>query len=105
VDPPLSGEAKRTEDAAERDAERVETRTMVASAGNLVRAEVEQTMQDGADRLGLKCEVIEHHHLLRTQVAFTVTGPKRKIDEFSKDLIAEGWATFRTEMNVMLSPL
>jgi hypothetical protein len=105
VDPPLAGEAKRTEEATERDAERVETRTMVASTGKLIRAEVEQTMREWADKLGLKCEVIEHPHLLTTQVAFTATGPRRKIDEFAEGLRAEELATMRTERAVMLSPL
>ncbi len=78
---------------------------MVASAGRMVRAEVEQTMRDWADKLGLKCEVIEHPHLLTTQVAFTVTGPKRKVDEFAQGLRAEELATMRTERAVMMSPL
>ena len=39
VDPPVSGPAKRREKANERAANSVETRTMVASAGRLVRAE------------------------------------------------------------------
>jgi hypothetical protein len=105
TDPPLTGEAQRVEDAAERDAEEVETRTMVASTGKLIRGEVEQTMLDWADRLGLRCKIIEHPHLLTNQVAFTVTGPKRKIDEFAQGLKAEEMATMRTERAVMLSPL
>jgi len=105
VDPPLSGEAKRAEEASERDAQRVESRTMVASTGRSIRAEVEQTMREWAEKLGLDCEVIEHPHLLTNQVAFTVTGPKRKIDEFAEGLRAEEVATMRTEREVMLSPL
>jgi hypothetical protein len=49
--------------------------------------------------------VIEHPHLLSTQVAFTVSGPRRKIDEFAEGLKAEGWATMRSELAVMASPL
>jgi hypothetical protein len=105
VDPPLHGNAKRAEEAAERDAEEVESRTMVASTGKLIRSEVEQTMRTWADKLNLRCEIIEHPHLLTTQVAFTVTGPRRKIDEFSQGLRAEELATLRTERAVMLSPL
>jgi hypothetical protein len=105
VDPPLTGEAERAEEASERDAEKIESRTMVASTGKLIRAEVEQTMREWADKLDLKCEVIEHPHLLTTQVAFTVTGPRRKIDEFAEGLRAEELATMRTERAVMLSPL
>jgi hypothetical protein len=70
-----------------------------------VRAEVEQTMREWAAKLDLRCELIEHPHLLTTQVAFTVTGPKRKIDEFAQSLRAEELATMRTERAVMLSPL
>jgi hypothetical protein len=105
IDPPLTGEAKRAEEASERDAEQVESRTMVASTGKLIRAEVEQTMRQWADKLGVECEVIEHPHLLTTQVAFTVTGARRKIDEFAEGLRAEELATMRTERAVMLSPL
>jgi hypothetical protein len=105
IDPPLMGKAKRAEEAAEHDAERVESRTMVASTGKLIRAEVEQTMRNWADKLGLRCEVIEHPHMLTTQVAFTVTGPRRKVDEFAEGLRAEELATMRTEREVMLSPL
>jgi hypothetical protein len=105
VDPPLTGEARHIEEASERDAEKVESRTMIASTGKQIRAEVEQTMRDWADKLGLQCEVIEHPHLLTTQVAFTVTGPKRKIDEFAEGLRAEELATMRSERAVMLSPL
>ena len=105
LDPPLTGEAKRIENAVERDAEAVETRTMVASTGKAIRAELEQTMLNWADKLNLQCKIIEHPHLLTTQVAFTVTGPKRKIDEFAQGLKAEEFATMRTERAVMLSPL
>lgn len=105
TDPPLTGEAERVEEAAERDAEAVETRTMVASSGKLVRAEFDQTMLNWAEKLGIECKIIEHPHLLTTQVAFTLKGPKRKIDEFAQGLNAEGAATMRTERAVMLSPL
>jgi hypothetical protein len=105
TDPPLTGEARRRDDAARRDAEAVETRTMVASSGKEVRAEFEQSMVNRAQELGLQYEVIEHPHMLTTQVAFTVTGPKRKIDEFAQGLRAEELATLRTERAVMLSPL
>jgi len=105
LDPPLTGEGKRAAETAEREAEKVETRTMVASSGKLVRAEVEQTMSTWAEKLNLQCEIIEHPHLLTTQVGFTVTGPKRKIDEFAQGLRAEELATMRAERAVMLSPL
>lgn len=105
TDPPPTAEERQIKDVAEHEAEAVETRTMVVSSGKLIRAEFEQTMLAWAERLGVKCTIIEHPHLLTTQVGFTVTGPKRKLDEFSQGLRAEGWATTRTETAVMLSPL
>jgi len=105
TDPPLTGEAARIEAAAERDAEAVETRTMVASTGKLIRTEVEQIMLNWADKLNLECTIVEHPHLMTTQVAFTVTGPKHKIEEFADGLRAEEVATMRTEREVMISPL
>jgi len=105
VDPPLTAEAKRTEESVDMRGAHVESRTMVASTGKMIRAEVEQTMREWAEKLGLECEVIEHPHLLTTQLAFTVTGPRRKIDEFADGLRAEELATMRAERAVMMSPL
>jgi hypothetical protein len=105
TDPPPSAEETQLADAARRDADAIETRTLVATSGKMIRAEFEQSMRTFADDLGLECDIIEHPHLLRTQVAFTVTGPKHKIDEFSRGLVAEGWATIRGETTVLLSPL
>ena len=105
TDPPLSAEQAAVEEAKEHEEEATETRTMVASSGRLVRGEFEQTMREAADGLDLECAIIEHPHLLNTQVAFTVTGSKRKVDEFARDLEAVGWAYVRTERAVMTSPL
>jgi hypothetical protein len=105
VDPPPSDEEARQEEAAERDAEAVETRTLVASAGRLVRSSFEQSLSEWAQRLGLECKIAEHPHLLTTQVLFTCTGPKRKIDEFARALKAEGTATLRADGILMLNPL
>jgi hypothetical protein len=104
VDPPPSPEQQRAAASAKRDAEAIETRTLVASSGKLIRTEFEQTMRGWAGQLGLEVSVIEHPHLLTTQVAFTVTGPRRKLDEFARGLRAEDHATIRTESVVMLSP-
>jgi hypothetical protein len=105
TDPPLSAEEQQVDEAAERDAEAIETRTLVVSSGKMIRAEFEQSMRDWADRLGLECTIVEHPHILRTQVAFTVTGPKGKIDEFARGLRAEEWQTIRAERWVVASPL
>ena len=105
IDPPLTGEEQAAATAAKADAEAIDTRTLVASSGRQVRAEFEQTMSAWADKLGLQCKIVEHPHLLSTQVAFTVTGPRRKLDEFAQGLKAEQLQTIRTEWAVMSSPL
>jgi hypothetical protein len=106
TDPPLTPEEALAEQTEERSEEAVETRTLIAHSGRMVRAEFEQTMLESADRLGLECKLIEQHpHLLTLQVGFTVTGPKRKVDEFAQALMATGWSYVRTETNVMVSPL
>jgi hypothetical protein len=103
TDPPPSAEQATVQEAADRSDETPETRTLIAKAGKLVRSEFEQSMDNWAAELGLECKIIEHPHLLSTQVAFTVTGPKRKVDEFAKGLNAEGWAFVRGEAR--LSPI
>jgi hypothetical protein len=105
TDPPPTAQQKQQQNTSDHELEAVETRTLVASSGKLIRAEFERTMLDWAGKLNLECGIIEHPHLLTTQVAFTVTGPKRKIDEFSQGLKAEGLATIRTEGRVMLIPM
>jgi hypothetical protein len=105
IDPPSTGGERVREEAAVRDAEAVETRTLVASSGKMIRAEFEQSMLAWAQQLGVQCETLEHPHLLTTQVGFTITGPRRKLDEFASGLKAEEAATIRTERAVMLSPL
>jgi hypothetical protein len=82
-----------------------ESRTLVATVGRMVREEFEQSMRNWADQLGVRCEIVEHAHLLSAQVAFTVTGPPRKVGEFANGLNAEERQTIRTERAVMLSPL
>lgn len=105
VDPPPSAEELRSEQEAQLDDDAVETRTLVASAGKLVRASFEQSLLDWAKRLGLEVNITEHPHLLTTQVLFTATGPKRKIDEFARALKAEGATMLRSDATLMLNPL
>jgi hypothetical protein len=82
-----------------------QTRTLVATVGRMIREEFEQSLRSWADQLGLRCEIHEHPHLLSSQVAFTVTGAPRKLDEFASGLRAEERRTIRTEQVVMASPL
>jgi hypothetical protein len=105
TDPPLSDADAEREEAVERDEETVQTRTLVTSVGKMIRAEFEQSLLESAQRLGVQCTILEHPHLLTTQVGFTVTGPKRKLDEFSAGLKAEEAATMRAERGVMWSQL
>jgi hypothetical protein len=100
TDPPLDQAEHDAAEAAERAGDVIETRTMVATAGKLVRAEYEETMLSWAGRLGLECKVIEHPHLLTTQIGFTLTGPRKEIEEFSRGLVAEGWTMVRTEETI-----
>ncbi len=100
----LDPDAPEPEPAAETSSA-VVSQTLVASVGKMVREELEESMMAWAGKLGLRCEIVEHPHLLTTQVAFTVTGPSRKVQEFASGLAAEERATIRTEREVMISPL
>jgi hypothetical protein len=105
TDPPPSAQELQAREVAQRDGETVDTRTLVASVGKEIRAEFEQSLLSWANDLGVQCEIVEHPHLLTTQVAFTVSGPRRKLDEFARALRAEERRTIRTETAVMASPL
>lgn len=105
IDPPLTATEAHARETSDRDAETVETRTLVASAGKMIRAEFEQSLREWADKLGVRCTLVENPHLLTTQVGFTVTGSRRKLDEFAQGLAAEERAIIRTERTVMMSPL
>jgi hypothetical protein len=105
TDPPASAAEAQKEEAIERDGETVQTRTLVASAGKDVRGTLEQSMAEWAEKLGVQCTIIEHPHLLSTQVGFTITGPRHKLDEFAAGLKAEEMMTIRSENSVILSQL
>jgi hypothetical protein len=103
TDPPPSEADVQKEESVRRDGETVETRTLIASAGKDVRGTLEQSMVEWAEKLGVECTIIEHPHLLSTQVGFTITGPRHKLDEFSAGLKAEETTTIRSENSVILS--
>jgi hypothetical protein len=105
TDPPLRADERQAQAAADRDAETIETRTLVASVGKMIRAEFEQSLLEWAEKLGVECKLFEHPHLLTKQVGFTVTGPKHKLDEFAQGLAAEERQTIRAEGLVLASPL
>jgi hypothetical protein len=103
TDPPPTAAEVQQEETVKRDGETVETRTLIASSGKAVRGTLEQSMAEWADKLGVQCTIIEHPHLLTTQVGFTITGPRHKLDEFSAGLRAEETTTIRSENSVILS--
>jgi hypothetical protein len=105
TDPPPSAAEAEQEAARERGEETVETRTLIASSGKMIRAELERSMLEWAEQLGVQCTILEHPHLLTTQIGFTVTGPRHKLDEFSAGLKAEEATTIRSENSVILSQL
>jgi hypothetical protein len=105
TDPPPSAAEVRQREAIERDGETIETRTLIASSGKIARGTLEQSMAEWAERLGVQCTIVEHPHLLTTQVGFTVTGPRHKLDEFADGLKAEEATTIRSENSVILSQL
>lgn len=105
VDPPLAAGQARQLDALERAADEPDSRTLVAHVGELIRPQFEQTMLDTAAQLGIECEIVEHHHLLRSQVAFRISGQRYKLDEFARVLQRDAATTVRCENTLLLSPL
>jgi hypothetical protein len=105
IEPPPSAAEARAQARTRVEQSAVQTRTLVVEVGREIRGEFEQSLLNYAGELGVECKVIEHPHLLKAQVAFTVTGPRHKLDEFADGLRAEERATIRTETTVMLSPL
>jgi hypothetical protein len=105
TDPLPSAQEQRTQAVDKHSAQELETRTVVASAGKLVRREFEQSLRAWAQRLGVECEVVDSPHLLSTQIGFTVTGPRRKVQEFVQGVKAEETASIRIERNVLLSQI
>ena len=97
VDPPETAQQAEQTRAQDLEGETLETQTVVCSAGGTVRASLEQGMREYADRLGLECEVVEHPHLLQTQVAFRLTGPRRRIAEFRSALEQDSRRSIRAD--------
>jgi hypothetical protein len=111
VDPPLDGYGReretreREEGTAEaaRD-ERVETRTVAITSGRMVRNWFETTVADEAREAGVELSIVEHPHLLTTQIAFTLTGPTSKVDAVIEDLRNRAGQATRLE-TAYLTPL
>jgi hypothetical protein len=110
TDPPLSdSENDQARTAAEEhlrereaDAARTESRTVVATAGKLVRKSFEEQMLNYARSLGLECSLVEHPHLLSTQIAFKVTGPASEVDEFASYVDVQARSGTRMDLGLQV---
>jgi len=111
VDPPPGAEEleqERSRDAEvaaalEREA-RIETRTVAITSGRMVRGWFESTVADEARALGVDLEIVEHPHLLSTQIMFTLTGPTGKVEQVIADMNSRAGAATRLE-TAYLTPL
>jgi hypothetical protein len=74
-----------------------ETRTVMSVTGKLIRKSFERQMLAFAQELGLQCVIVEHPHLLTTQVAFNLTGPSNGVDQFDQYLKSEAKATIKLD--------
>ncbi len=74
-----------------------ETRSVVCVTGKLIRKAFERQMVSFAEGIGLRCEIVEHPHLLSTQIAFQVTGPRSAVEQFATYLASEARASSRID--------
>jgi hypothetical protein len=74
---------------------RIETRTVAFTSGKMARNWFETAAADEARELGVALSIVEHPHLLSTQIVFTLTGPSGKIDEVIADMHDRGGAATR----------
>jgi hypothetical protein len=58
-------------------------------------------MLEYAKNLGLECVVVEHPHLLSTQVAFRVTGPTSDVEQFVTYVNIEASAGTRMDLGLI----
>jgi hypothetical protein len=110
IDPPLTYEqedemaaaASASNDKDQPPDQAAETRPVVCVIGKLIRKSFEAQMVAFAQDLHLKCDIVEHPHLLSTQVVFEVTGPTNAVDEFATHLKSE--ARFSSRLDPGLVP-
>jgi hypothetical protein len=108
--PPAASELERERaraDQQEAEAERgarVVTRTVAITAGKMARNWFETTVADEARELGVELSIVEHPHLLRTQIVFTLTGQAAKVEQVIADMQARAGATTRLE-TAYLTPI
>jgi hypothetical protein len=112
IDPPITDQQARAQSrraAAERERERGQEsrpstqRTVAALVGKPARKSFEAEMAQLAASLGLGCEIVEHPHLLRTQVLFNLAGARRDIRLFESQLGSAARATMRIDPGLIPS--
>jgi hypothetical protein len=113
IDPPISDQEARSQSrraATERErAQQPRPKgsstqlTVGALLGDPVREPFEAEMRQLAASLGLGCEIVEHPHLLSTQVLFNLTGPGREIKFFESQLDHVARATMRIDPGLIPS--
>jgi hypothetical protein len=109
IDPPLTADEEEQarqqaeEHIREASAEesKPETRTVVCVIGKLVRKSFEHQMLEYANSLGLECTIVEHPHLLSTQVAFRATGPTSEVERFIGYVNVEASAGTRMDLGLI----
>ena len=93
VDPPPSAAEREHEHEADaqaaEDGARIVTRTFVETSGKLVRNYFENVVANDAKARGVELSIVEHPHLLSTQIAFTLTGPRDAVDQIIERVTAQ----------------
>jgi hypothetical protein len=78
------------------------TQTFVESSGRLARNFVETQVAEEARARGVRLSIVEHPHLLTTQLAFTLQGPAGAVAEVIAASRSDAVALTRTELHNML---
>ncbi len=97
--PPPEAELRREQEQAEAEqtAAGAATQTVVCTIGRLIRKPFEQEVVSFAEQEGLRCEVVEHQHLLSSQVVFTVTGEPERVEQFVRYVRQDARSTTRID--------
>lgn len=77
------------------------TRTVVCTIGRLIRKPFEQEVLSFAEQEGLRCEAVEHPHLLSSQVVFTVSGNPKQVEEFIAYVRKDAQSTTRIDQGLI----
>jgi hypothetical protein len=83
---------------------RVVTRSVAITSGKMARNWFETTVADEARELGVELSIVEHPHLLKTQIVFTLTGPAGKVEQVIADMQDRAGAATRLE-TAYLTPI